>query len=98
MKRPEPYKLNLREDKYRKTDKHPSHKGVVDIDGKFYWVSGWYNEGEYGSYFKGELKAVTDDEMAKYFTEEDNTVVEQRIKKSTKKVFVDDNESDELPF
>jgi len=107
MKRPERNKINLKEDKYRKSDKHPSHKGVVDIDGALYWVAGWFNDGEYGSYFKGDFKAVTDEELDKYFSEEQpasRSVTKPVTKEVTKPlpvkppIVVDDDMDDDLPF
>jgi hypothetical protein len=96
MKRPELNKINLKEDKYRKSNKHPSHKGVVDIDGTYYWVSGWFNDGEWGTYFKGDFKAVTDEEMAKYFSDDEQPAAKPVSK--PRAVVVDDDISDELPF
>jgi len=32
---------NFSQNKYRKTDNQPSHKGKVNIDGKIYDLSGW---------------------------------------------------------
>jgi hypothetical protein len=98
MKRPELNKINLKEDKYRKSDKHPSHKGVVDIDGTYYWVSGWFNDGEWGTYFKGDFKAVTDEEMAKYFSDEPQSVPAAKPLSKPRAVVVDDDIQDELPF
>jgi hypothetical protein len=98
MKRPELNKINLKEDKYRKSDKHPSHKGVVDIDGTYYWVSGWFNDGEWGTYFKGDFKAVTNEEMAKYFSDEPQSVPAAKPVSRPRPVMVDDDISDELPF
>jgi hypothetical protein len=105
MKRPERNKINLNADKYRKSDKHPSHKGVVDIDGSYYWVSGWFNDGEYGTYFKGDFKAVTDEEMAKYFSDDEQPKTrrtEQDKEWSNKyekaRLQVSDDIDDELPF
>jgi hypothetical protein len=100
MKRPERNKINLNADKYRKSDKHPSHKGVVDIDGTFYWVAGWFNDGEYGTYFKGDFKAVTDEEMAKYFSDDEQSVTKPVTKTVTKlkPVVVEEDIDDELPF
>jgi hypothetical protein len=100
MKRPERNKINLNADKYRKSDKHPSHKGVVDIDGTYYWVAGWFNDGEYGTYFKGDFKAVTDEEMAKYFSDDEQPVTKPVTKTVTKlkPVVVEEDIDDELPF
>jgi hypothetical protein len=102
MKRPERNKINLNADKYRKSDKHPSHKGVVDIDGTFYWVAGWFNDGEYGTYFKGDFKAVTDEEMAKYFGTESNPAIRKVDKENDwrkDKIRLALKEADgELPF
>ena len=100
MKRPERNKINLNADKYRKSDKHPSHKGVVDIDGTFYWVAGWFNDGEYGTYFKGDFKAVTDEEMAKYFSDDEQPPSAPAAKPVSrpKPVVIQDDISDELPF
>jgi hypothetical protein len=96
MKRPELNKINLKEDKYRKSDKHPSHKGVVDIDGTYYWVSGWFNDGEWGTYFKGDFKAVTNEEMAKYFSDDEQPA--SKPVSRPKPIMLDDDISDELPF
>jgi hypothetical protein len=73
---------------------------VVDIDGSYYWVSGWFNDGEYGTYFKGDFKAVTDEEMAKYFSDDEQPVTKPVTKTVTKlkPVVVEDDIDDELPF
>jgi hypothetical protein len=98
MKRPERNKINLNADKYRKSDKHPSHKGVVDIDGALYWVAGWFNDGEYGSYFKGDFKAVTDEELDKYFSEDMPAKPASKPLPVKPPVVVDDDMDDDLPF
>jgi hypothetical protein len=97
MKRPERNKLMIKENKYRDSDKHPSHKGVVDIDGNYYWVAGWLNDGECGTYFKGDFKAVTAEEMTKYFSDEQSPSV-PASKPALKPVVIEDDISDELPF
>jgi hypothetical protein len=90
----------IKENKYRDSEKHPSHKGVVDIDGSYYWVAGWLNDGEWGTYFKGDFKAVTDEEMAKYFSDDKQPVTKPVTKTVTKlkPVVVEDDIDDELPF
>lgn len=45
---PKPNSGSLRKNKNRTTDKHPSMKGLVNIDGTEYWVSSWTNIGDDG--------------------------------------------------
>ncbi len=96
MKRPETNKFTLNEEKNRKSDKHQTHRGVLDIDGKLYWIGGWYNDGNYGTYFKGDVRLVTDDEIAKYFS--NNTQDSQIPKPMAKPVVIEEDFDDELPF
>lgn len=33
------------------SDRHPSHKGTVMVDGVEYWISAWVKEGKKGRFF-----------------------------------------------
>lgn len=35
----------------RKTDKHPTHTGAINVDGKDYWLSAWVRESKTGKRF-----------------------------------------------
>ena len=35
----------------RKTDKHPTHTGTINVDGKDYWLSAWVKESKAGRRF-----------------------------------------------
>jgi hypothetical protein len=105
MKRPEINGFVLNEDKNKKSERHPSHKGVLDVDGVLYWVSGWYNNGQYGAYFKGDIRPISDDEINRYFSEGQKPEINKReaaerfaARAVAKPIVVDDDIDDELPF
>lgn len=47
---------NLSQNKYRKTDNQPSHKGKVNLEGKIYDLSGWVKQGNYGEWFSLKIQ------------------------------------------
>lgn len=104
MKRPETNKFVLNEDNKRKSDRHPSHKGVLDVEGTLYWIGGWYNESQYGTYFKGDVRPVTDEEIDRYFREQPSKGGSKPAPKSVAPsptklpVVIEDDIDDELPF
>ena len=96
MKRPDKNKFTMNQDMNRKSDNHPTHRGVLDVNGKLYWIGGWHNGGNYGTYFKGDVREVTQDEIAKYFS---NTHKDApAIQPLRKPVVVQEDFDDELPF
>jgi uncharacterized protein (DUF736 family) len=45
----------------RETEKHPSHTGTLNVEGREYWLSAWVNEAKSGKkYFSIKLKAKDD--------------------------------------
>lgn len=86
----------MNQDMNRKSDNHPTHRGVLDVNGKLYWIGGWHNGGNYGTYFKGDVREVTQDEIAKYFS--DTTKDAPAIQPLRKPVVVQEDFDDELPF
>jgi hypothetical protein len=103
MKRPEINNFYINEDKYRKSEKHQSHRGAINVGGKLYWIGGWYNDGQYGSYLKGDIREVTEEEELKYFGTESNPAIRNVDKdndwrKDKIRLKVDEDVDDELPF
>lgn len=105
MKRPDTNKFTLNEDNKRKSNRHPSHRGVIDVEGTLYWIDGWYNEGEYGDYIKGNVKRITDEDLERYFSDNgNNKPSSQTAPRSVAPppmkppVVIEDDFDDELPF
>ena len=96
MKRPETNKFTLNEEKNRKSDKHPTHRGVLDVNGQLYWIGGWYNDGQFGTWFKGDIREITPEEIAKYFGDEPKVALPSKPLRQA--VLVDNSIEDELPF
>ena len=96
MKRPDKNKFTMNQDMNRKSDNHPTHRGVLDVNGKLYWIGGWHNGGNYGTYFKGDVREVTQDEIAKYFSNTSKNA--PAIQPLRKPVVVQEDFDDELPF
>ena len=97
MKRPDRNKFTMNQDMNRKSDTHPTHRGVLDVEGKLYWIGGWHNGGNYGTYFKGDVREVTQDEIAKYFSN-NTTQPAPSPRPAPKPIVVEDDFDDELPF
>jgi hypothetical protein len=38
----------------REKDTHPTHTGVINVDGREYWLSAWVNEGKEGGKLAGK--------------------------------------------
>lgn len=102
MKTPSNNQFYLNQDKYRKSNNHPSHKGAINIDGKIYWISGWYNVTSDNSYFKGEIRPVNDVDLEKYFSQKDEKVPPKSEHKPSSlpkmPIQVQDDDDDMLPF
>lgn len=47
----------LGKNKRREKDTHPEYNGVLNVDGKDYWLSGWVKEGPEGKFFSLSVKA-----------------------------------------
>lgn len=101
MKRPEQNKFVLNEDNKRKSDRHPTHKGVIDVEGRLYWMSGYLNESQYGMYFKGDIRPVNDEDLGRYFNEaKDRKISSPTISmpKQAKPIEINNDFEDDLPF
>ncbi len=102
MKRPERNKFVLNEDNKRKSDRHPTHKGVLDVEGRLYWIGGYLNESQYGMYFKGDVRPVSDEDLERYFSEGNKPKISapaiSQPKQAKPVPIIDDNWDDELPF
>lgn len=106
MKRPETNKFVLNEDNKRKSDRHPTHKGVLDVEGRLYWIGGYLNESQYGIYFKGDIRPVSDEDLERYFSEGGNAKIGNKTAPRSvappplmkPPVLIYDDSGDELPF
>ena len=101
MKRPEQNKFVLNEDNKRKSDRHPTHKGVIDVEGRLYWMSGYLNESQYGMYFKGDIRPVNDEDLGRYFNEAGGRKISSptiSMPKQAKPIEINNDFEDDLPF
>jgi len=57
-------------DKKTKTG-HPDMKGVLDVEGKLFWFSGWWKDGKSGEFLSSSITQVSSEEMGKYFADQD---------------------------
>lgn len=53
-------KFTLGANKFRKTEKQPTHTGKVTLNGETYRISGWLRENENGKYISGEVQIATE--------------------------------------
>lgn len=54
--------FSLGPNKFRKTEKQPTHSGKVTINGKTYKLSGWVRENDNGKYIAGEVNVEVEKE------------------------------------
>jgi hypothetical protein len=74
---------------------HPDMKGVLDVEGKLFWFSGWWKDGKSGEFLSSSITQVSRDEMDKYFA--DQEIPTERLGGGKKEEAVDNKSRRKAP-
>lgn len=50
----------------REKDTHPHRKGKLNVDGKWFWISGWNKTGPHGEFISLAINEMTEEQVEKY--------------------------------